>query len=89
MLKGLEVWYGKATEEDRERMTSIGLPANKFDAAVISMMVLYDAATPEEEFVGDFFWGKNDQATLLEYNTLQDPSEDDNFIVESTKGPYF
>lgn len=58
VLKGLEVWYGKATEEDRQRMTAIGLPANKYDAALVSMMVLYDAATPEEEFVNDFFWGK-------------------------------
>jgi len=58
ILKGLEVWYGKASEEDRQRMTAIGLPANKYDAAVVSMMVLYDAATPEEEFVNDFFWGK-------------------------------
>jgi hypothetical protein len=60
VLKGLEVWYGEGTEEDRERMTAIGLPANKYDAAVVSMMVLYDAATPEEEFVGDFFWGKTE-----------------------------
>merc|ERR1711981_940049 len=60
ILKGLEVWYGQATEEDRQRMTAIGLPANKYDAAVVSMMVLYDAATPEEEFVNDFFWGKGD-----------------------------
>jgi len=58
VLKGLEVWYGQASEEDRQRMTAIGLPANKYDAAVVSMMVLYDAATPEEEFVNDFFWGK-------------------------------
>merc|ERR1712080_404651 len=60
ILKGLEVWYGQASEEDRQRMTAIGLPANKYDAAVVSMMVLYDAATPEEEFVNDFFWGKHD-----------------------------
>merc|ERR1712080_148834 len=60
ILKGLEVWYGQVSEEDRQRMTAIGLPANKYDAAVVSMMVLYDAATPEEEFVNDFFWGKHD-----------------------------
>merc|ERR1712080_116634 len=60
ILKGLEVWYGQASEEDRQRMTAIGLPANKYDAAVVSMMVLYDAVTPEEEFVNDFFWGKHD-----------------------------
>merc|ERR1712080_266313 len=33
-------------------------PVHKYDAAVVSMMVLYDAAPPEEEFVNDFFWGK-------------------------------
>merc|ERR1712080_402255 len=60
ILKGLEFWYGQASEEDRQRMTAIGLPANKYDAAVVSMMVLYDAVTPEEEFVNDFFWGKHD-----------------------------
>merc|ERR1711872_771112 len=34
-----------------------GLPKDKYDAAAVSIMVLNNAATPEEEFVGEFFWG--------------------------------
>jgi len=54
--KGLELWYGKDDESfDR---TQYGLPRDKYDSAIMSMMVMHEAATPEENFVHDFFWGK-------------------------------
>jgi len=53
----LEAWYGKHDEGDP---TQYGFPADKYDAAALSLMVLNDAATPEEEFVNDFFWGKDE-----------------------------
>jgi len=53
----LEAWYGKHDEGDP---TQYGFPADKYDAAALSLMVLNDAATPEEEFVNDFFWGEDE-----------------------------
>jgi len=54
MLKWLETIYGSDPNEDP---SEYGLPKDKYDAAALSVMVLNNAATPEEEFVGDFFWG--------------------------------
>ena len=54
MLKWLETIYGTDPSEDP---SEYGLPKDKYDAAALSIMVLNNAATPEEEFVGEFFWG--------------------------------
>merc|ERR1712088_757106 len=54
MLKWLEIVYGSDPSMDPSEH---GLPKDKYDAAALSIMVLNNAATPEEEFVGDFFWG--------------------------------
>eukprot|EP00092_Neocalanus_flemingeri_P013088 GFUD01014103.1.p1 GENE.GFUD01014103.1~~GFUD01014103.1.p1 ORF type:complete len:301 (-),score=84.85 GFUD01014103.1:87-989(-) len=54
MLEWLETIYGS----DSEKVPAdYGLPEDKYDAAAVSVMVLNNAAGPEEEFVGDFFWG--------------------------------
>merc|ERR1711874_331982 len=53
LLQWLEVVYGKDPEYDP---TEYGLPKDKYDAAAVSIKVLNNALTPEEEFVGDFFW---------------------------------
>lgn len=57
LVEWLETWYGKA---DKRTLRQIGLPEDKYDAAVISMNVLREAMTPEERFVQKFFWGKNE-----------------------------
>jgi len=54
MLEWLETIYGSDAEQ---KPADYGLPEDKYDAAAVSIMVLNNAATPEEEFVGDFFWG--------------------------------
>jgi len=54
MLAWLETVYGTDPEYDPAEH---GLPKDKYDAAAVSIMVLNNAATPEEEFVGEFFWG--------------------------------
>jgi len=54
MLQWLETIYGTDPEYDPKEH---GLPEDKYDAAAVSIMVLNNAATPEEQFVGDFFWG--------------------------------
>jgi len=53
--QALELWYGK----DDSDWTQYGLPRDKYDASLVSMMVLDEAASPEEEFVSDFFWSKS------------------------------
>merc|ERR1712212_226671 len=54
MLKWLETIYGTDPKYDPKEH---GLPEDKYDAAAVSIMVLRNAAAPEEQFVGDFFWG--------------------------------
>jgi len=54
MLKWLETFYGTDPKYDPKEH---GLPEDKYDAAAVSIMVLRNAAAPEEQFVGDFFWG--------------------------------
>jgi len=55
MLQWLETIYG--SDPEHADPSEYGLPKDKYDAAAVSVMVLNNAATPEEEFVGDFFWG--------------------------------
>ena len=55
MLKWLETVYG--TDPEHDDPSEYGLPKDKYDAAAISIRILDNAASPEEEFVGDFFWG--------------------------------
>jgi len=54
MLEWLETIYGTDPSLDPSEH---GLPKDKYDAAAVSIMVLNNAASPEEEFVGEFFWG--------------------------------
>jgi len=54
ILKSLELWYG---DHDMD-MSEYGLPKDKYDAAALSLMVMHESATDEEEFVHDFFWSK-------------------------------
>jgi len=56
ILKALELWYG---ENDGMDLSQYGLPRDKYDAAALSMMVMYESATDEEEFVNDFFWSND------------------------------
>merc|ERR1711931_466065 len=55
MLKYLEAMYGK---DDSKKPSEFGLPDDKYDAAAVSIMVMQNAASSEEEFVGNFFWGE-------------------------------
>jgi len=54
MLQWLETIYGTDPEYKPE---DHGLPEDKYDAAAVSIMVLDNSYSPEEKFVGDFFWG--------------------------------
>jgi len=57
ILKALELWYGE-NNMDMD-MSQYGLPKDKYDAAALSLMVMHESATDEEEFVHDFFWSKD------------------------------
>ena len=52
MKKWVDQWYG--TQENR---TEYGLPEDEYEAAALGLMVLHNAASDEEKFVSDFFWG--------------------------------
>ena len=54
MKKWVEEWYGS---DDSQNATEYGLPEDKYEAAALSLLVLDNAASDEEKFVGDFFWG--------------------------------
>ena len=46
----------ESDEETAERIASVGLPENKYDAAAISLAVLQNAKSEEEKFVDRFLW---------------------------------
>merc|ERR1712032_7250 len=53
----LKTFYGsESDEETAERIASIGLPENKYDAAAVSIAVLQNAMSEEEKFVERFLW---------------------------------
>ena len=52
MKRWVEQWYGAP-----ENNTAYGLPADEDEAAGRGLMVLDNAASEEEKFVSDFFWG--------------------------------
>ena len=52
MKRWVEQFYGTA-----ENNTAYGLPEDEYEAAGLALMVLDNAASEEEQFVSDFFWG--------------------------------
>merc|ERR1711990_416290 len=57
LVANLEAFYGsESDEETAERIASVGLPENKYDAAAISLAVLQNAKSEEEQFVDRFLW---------------------------------
>jgi len=52
----IELWYGK--DEGNIDWAQYGFPKNKYERAIVSMMVQYDSASEEEQFIGDFVNGR-------------------------------
>jgi len=52
-----ELWYGK--DDSSVNWEQFGFPKNKYDKAALSMLVIYDSASEEENFVWDFYNGKS------------------------------
>jgi len=52
----LEILYG---QHDSSKNAEYGLPPDKYDAAIMKVKVMEDAATEEMKFVDDFFWQKD------------------------------
>merc|ERR1711988_1673659 len=52
MKRWVEQFYGTANN-----LTEYGLPEDAYEAAGLGIMVLNNAASEEEQFVSDFFWG--------------------------------
>merc|ERR1712037_738988 len=57
LLENLEAFYGsESDEETADRIASVGLPENKYDAAAVSLAVLQHAKSEEDKFVERFLW---------------------------------
>jgi len=56
MHQYIEMYYGQHDDKEMEKMD---MPGDKYDKAMMAVKVMMHAATPEEKFVDDFFWGKN------------------------------
>jgi len=52
----LSTMYG---EDPTFNYPQYGLPANKYERATLAVKVLTEAASDEEEFVGDFFYSES------------------------------
>merc|ERR1712198_555801 len=65
LLENLETFYGsESDEETAERIASIGLPEDKYDAAAISVAVIQNAMSEEEKFVERFLWNINGDSSM-------------------------
>merc|ERR1712083_178306 len=65
LLENLETFYGsESDEETAERIASIGLPENKYDAAAVSIAVLQNAMSEEEKFIERFLWDLNGDSSM-------------------------
>ena len=65
LLENLETFYGsESDEETAERIASIGLPGDKYDAAAISVAVIQNAMSEEEKFVERFLWNINGDSSM-------------------------
>ena len=65
LLENLETFYGsESDEETAERIASIGLPEDKYDAAAVSVAVIQNAMSEEEKFVERFLWNINGDSSM-------------------------
>merc|ERR1712179_556112 len=55
-LGQMKMWLESHYSDDRD-MTEYGLPEDQYEAAGLALMVKYSAATEEEKFLSNFFWG--------------------------------
>merc|ERR1712123_70969 len=57
MYRWLEAAYGK--DDGSFDYTRFDLPKNKYERAALVTLVMYESATPAENMIGDFFYGKS------------------------------
>jgi len=57
MYRWLEAAYGK--DDGSVDYTRFDLPKNKYERAALVTLVMYESATPAENMIGDFFYGKS------------------------------
>jgi len=56
-LGQMKMWLESYYATDDRDLTEIGLPADQYEAAGLTLMVKYNGASDEEKFLSDFFWG--------------------------------
>merc|ERR1712168_1144709 len=57
MYRWLEAAYGK--DDGSFDYTKFDLPKNKYERAALVALVMYESASPAENMIGDFFYGKS------------------------------
>ena len=63
MNKYLEVFYRDENGDNNTGHWS-KLPGHKYNKAMMAVKVMQSTASPEENFVDDFFWGKGKMSLL-------------------------
>jgi len=56
-LGQMKMWLESYYAEDERDLTEFGLPADQYEASGLTLMVKYNAASDEEKFLSNFFWG--------------------------------
>ena len=56
-LGQMKKWLDSYYEADERDLSEFGLPEDKYEASGLTLMVKYNAASDEEKFLSDFFWG--------------------------------
>ena len=57
MYDWIKTLYG---EDPTFNWAQYGLPTNKYELAALTVKVMTEQASEEENFVGEFFYGKHD-----------------------------
>merc|ERR1719479_740062 len=53
----LDAWMTTMYGDNQYDYSQFGLPQDRYDRAVLATLVMYEQSSPEEEFVGEFFYG--------------------------------
>jgi len=56
-LGQMKIWLESYYAADERDLTEFGLPEDQYEASGLTLMVKYNAASDEEKFLSNFFWG--------------------------------
>jgi len=56
-LGQMKMWLESHYADSGRDMSEYGLPEDQYEASGLTLMVKYSAASDEEKFLSNFFWG--------------------------------